>query len=100
MRKRYDTRFYYMNKTQRRHAYFDGVDKARAEREQQRPQLYRAERRLVAQAQRLITAKDLFGDQVVHEELPRLLDEWLQLAEIRQARWLVQRAGDRATDYA
>lgn len=100
VRKRYDTRFYYMTKTQRRHAYFDGVDKARAEREQQRPQLYRAERRLVAQAKRLITAKDLFGDQVVHEELPRLLDEWLQLAEIRQAQWLVQRAGHRATDYA
>lgn len=100
VRRRHDTRFYYMSKTQRRHAYFDGVDKARAEREQQRPQLYRAERRLVAQAERLITAKDLFGDQVVHEELPRLLDEWLQLAEIRQARWLVQRAGDRATDYA
>src|SRR5690554_3068096 len=100
VRKRYDTRFYYMSKTQRRHAYFDGVDKARAEREQQRPQLYRAERRLVAQAQRLITAKDLFGDQVVHEELPRLLDEWLQLAEIRQAQWLVQRAGHGAPDYA
>lgn len=100
VRKRYDTRFYYMSKTQRRHAYFDGVDKARAEREEQQPQLYRAERRLVAQAERLITAKDLFGDQVVHEELPRLLDEWLQLAEIRQAQWLVQRAGHGAPDYA
>ena len=100
VRKRHDTRFYSMTKTQRFRAYHDGVDKARDERVQQLEQLSTAAQRLVAQASKPVTVKDLFGDQAGHEELPRFLDEWLQLAEIRQAQWLVQRESNRVQDYA
>ncbi len=57
-------------------------------------QLKRTRKRLQAQAESVISWKDVFGDQADREDLDVLLTEWLQLADIRKAARLAKVAVD------
>lgn len=48
-------------------------------------ELKRARKRLQAQAEQIISWKDVFGDQADREDLDALLKEWMQLADIQKA---------------
>ena len=48
-------------------------------------ELKRTRKRLQAQAERIITWKDVFGDQAERADLDALVNEWLQLADVRKA---------------
>ncbi|WP_341520295.1 lipase family protein [Pseudomonas sp. G.S.17] len=48
-------------------------------------ELKRARKRLKAQAERLISWRDVFGDQADREDLDALLSEWLQLIDVQKA---------------
>ncbi|WP_164666657.1 hypothetical protein, partial [Pseudomonas viridiflava] len=51
-------------------------------------------KRLQAQAESVISWKDVFGDQADREDLDVLLTEWLQLADIRKAARLAKASYD------
>ncbi|WP_178100976.1 lipase family protein [Pseudomonas sp. OIL-1] len=88
VRARHDTRFYNMSKTERVQAYHGGVERARDEQMEQLAGLSRAQERLLQQAQQPVTPRCVFGDRANHEALPRLLSEWRQLADVKQAEQL------------
>ncbi|KFE48768.1 hypothetical protein IV02_21230 [Pseudomonas syringae] len=48
-------------------------------------ELKRTRKRLRAQAERVISWRDVFGDQAEREDLDALVYEWLQLADVRKA---------------
>lgn len=57
-------------------------------------QLKRTRKRLQAQAESVISWKDVFGDQADREDLDVLLAEWLQLADIQKAARLAKASYD------
>ena len=52
-----------------------------------------AQERLLQQARQRVTPQCVFGDRATHEALPRLLSEWRQLADVKQAEQLAVQLG-------
>lgn len=90
IRKRHDTRFYNKSDLQLRQMYEEGITLARTLGRQQRDALERAKQRLLNQAERPLTARDVFGDLIEREDLPELVAQWRSLDENREAELLAQ----------
>ncbi|MHB0851498.1 lipase family protein [Stutzerimonas nitrititolerans] len=85
VRKRHDRRFYNKTDTELMQLYSEGIAIARKLSDQQRAALARARDRLLNEADRKLTGRDVFGDLWQREDLPNLMAEWLALDANRNA---------------
>ncbi len=85
VRKRHDRRFYKKTDTELMQLYSEGIAIARKLSDQQRAALARARDRLLNEADRKLTGRDVFGDLWQREDLPNLMAEWLALDANRNA---------------
>ncbi|SDV01305.1 Lipase (class 3) [Pseudomonas sihuiensis] len=100
IRKRHDTRFYNKSDLQLRQMYNEGITLARTLGRQQREALERAKMRLLNQAERPLTAQDVFGDLIEREDLHELVAQWRSLDENREAEQLAKISSPPARQYA
>lgn len=84
IRTRFEPRFYNKSDIELRKIYDQGVVLARTVSTEQQTRL-RDLRRKLAQAQRPITAQQVFGEFADREDLATLIDEWRMQTEIRKA---------------
>lgn len=85
IRKRHDRRFYNKTDTELMQLYSKGIAVARKLSDQQRMALARARDRLLNEADRKLTGRDVFGDLWQREDLPNMMAEWLALDANRNA---------------
>jgi hypothetical protein len=100
IRTRHDTRFYNKSDLELRQMYDEGITLARTLGRQQREALERAKQRLLNQAERPLTAQDVFGDLIEREDLPELVAQWRALDANREAERLAKIAKPPANQYA
>lgn len=84
IRTRFEPRFYNKSDIELRKIYDQGVVLARTVSTEQQARL-RDLRRKLAQAQRPITARQVFGEFADREDLANLIDEWRMQTEVRKA---------------
>lgn len=100
IRTRHDTRFYNKSELELRQMYDEGITLARTLSRQQREALERAKQRLFNEAERVLTAEDVFGDLIEREDLPELVAQWRALDANREAERLAKIAKTSTHQYA
>ena len=85
VRMRHDSRFYNKSDLELRQMYDAGIALARSLGRQQRDALERAKHRLQNEADRLLTATDVFGDLIHRHDLPELVAQWRGLEQNQRA---------------
>lgn len=85
IRLRHDRRFYNKTETELMQLYHEGITAVRQLGVQQRDALARAKQRLLNEADRKLTAQDVFGDLWKREDIPSLVEQWLALDSNRKA---------------
>ena len=90
VRLRHDRRFYNKTETELMQLYQEGITAVRQLSAQQRDALALAKHRLLNEADRKLTAQDVFGDLWKREDIPSLVEQWLALDSNRKAARLAQ----------
>lgn len=90
VRTRHDTRFYNKSDLELRKMYEEGITLAKSLSNQQRDALARAKHRLLNEAERPLTAHDVFGDLIQREDLPELVAQWRTLDDNQKAERLAK----------
>jgi pimeloyl-ACP methyl ester carboxylesterase len=90
VRLRHDSRFYTKSDLELRQMYGAGIALARSLGRQQRDALERAKHRLLNEADRPLTATDVFGDLVDRDDLADLVAQWRALEQNQRAEKLAE----------
>lgn len=85
VRVHHDTRFYNKSDLELRQMYEEGVTLARSLSRQQKEALARAKQRLLNEAERRLTIRDVFGDQADREDLSELVAQWRAIGDNQKA---------------
>src|SRR5690606_9403562 len=94
-----DMRFYRKTDLELRTIYADALGKGEQLRGEQQQALSRAQQRLLAQAERVVTQRSVFGEHAEHPDMPDLVTQWRALKENQTAEKLAVR-GTIARSYA
>ncbi|WP_342030437.1 hypothetical protein [Pseudomonas sp. SST3] len=85
IRRRGEMRFYGKSDLELRAIYADAVEQAERIRAEQSPALTRAQQRLLAQAERLVTPRSVFGEHAERADLAELVTEWRGITDNQTA---------------
>jgi predicted lipase len=85
VKRRNDPRFYRKTDTELHAIYADAIQQASQLRDEQKQDLSRAQQRLLAQAQRVVTLRSVFGEHAERADLAELIAEWRAQKENRTA---------------
>jgi len=69
-------RFYGKTDLELRAIYADAVEQGERVRAEQSPALCRAQQRLLAQAERMVSMRSVFGEHAERPDLPELVEKW------------------------
>jgi len=76
IRRRGVMRFYGKTDLELRAIYADAVEQGERVRAEQSPALSRAQQRLLAQAERMVSMRSVFGEHAERPDLPELVEQW------------------------
>jgi hypothetical protein len=85
IRRRGEMRFYGKSDLELRAIYADAVEQAERIRAEQSPALTRAQQRLLAQAERLVTPRGVFGEHAERGDLAELVAQWRAIEDNQTA---------------
>ncbi len=85
IRRRGEMRFYGKTDLELRAIYADAVEQGERVRAEQSPALTRAQQRLLAQAERLVTPRSVFGEHAARADLVELVAQWRAIEDNQAA---------------
>ncbi len=87
IRRRGVMRFYGKTDLELRAIYADAVAQGERVRAEQSPALTRTQQRLLAQAERVVTPRGVFGEHAERPDLPELVAQWRAIEDNQNAEW-------------
>lgn len=78
-------RFYGRTDLELRAIYADAVEQGERVRAEQSPALSRAQQRLLAQAERVVSLRSIFGEHAERPDLPELVAQWRAIGDHQRA---------------
>jgi flagellar motility protein MotE (MotC chaperone) len=81
IRRRGEMRFYGKSDLELRAIYADAVEQGERVRAEQSPALTRTQQRLLAQAERVVTRRSVFGEQAERADLAELVAQWRDIED-------------------
>jgi predicted lipase len=95
LKRRGEMRFYGKSDLELRAIYADAVGQAERIRAEQSPALTQTQQRLLAQAERLVTPRSVFGEHAERADLAELVAEWRGIKDNQAAERLAANGGER-----
>lgn len=89
-------RFYGKTDLELRAIYADAVEQGERVRAEQSPALSRAQQRLLAQAERVVSLRSVFGEHAEQPDLPELVAQWRAIGDHQRAERLAASTPRRA----